>query len=170
MIADETADPEACIADLLAQASTAPTGVDPGDHERGLADAVAARVGDRAEVELVKDEDEAIALSNQIAPEHLHVSTADPDRLAERLTNAGAIFLGHETPVAVGDYAAGSNHVLPTGGLARGVGGLGLEAFLKSVQFVRATPEALASVRPTIEAFAALEGLPLHAESVAVRA
>ena len=69
----------------------------------------------------------------------------------------------------LGDYAAGSNHVLPTGGLARGTGGLGLEAFLRPVQFVRATREGLDAVRETVEAFAELEGLPLHAASVAAR-
>ena len=74
------------------------------------------------------------------------------------------------TTAVLGDYAAGSNHVLPTGGLARGAGGLGLEAFLKPVQFVRATPEGVATARETVEALAALEGLPLHAASVAVRA
>jgi histidinol dehydrogenase len=78
------------------------------------------------------------------------------------------VFLG--TSAVLGDYAAGSNHVLPTGGLARGTGGLGLEAFLKPVQLVSATPEAEASIRRTVEAFAALEGLPLHAESMAARA
>ena len=169
VIADETADPEACIADLLAQGEHGPDGESIlVTTSAELADAVAARVGDRAEVELVESLDEALARANHLAPEHLELLVEDPEALAAGVRNAGAVFLG--TSAVVGDYAAGSNHVLPTGGLARGVGGLGLEAFLKSVQFVRATPEALASVRPTIEAFAALEGLPLHAESVAVRA
>ena len=74
---------------------------------------------------LVRDEDEAVGLSNLFAPEHLHVSTAEPGSPAPRLTNAGAIFLGHLTPVAVGDYAAGPSHVLPTGGTAVGFGTLG---------------------------------------------
>ena len=77
-------------------------------------------------------------------------------------------FLG--TTAVLGDYAAGSNHVLPTGRLARGTGGLGLEAFLKPVQFVRATAAGVAAVRGTVEALAALEGLPLHAQAVTVRA
>jgi histidinol dehydrogenase len=169
VIADETADPDGCAADLLAQAEHGPDGrsvlLTPSAV---LADAVAARVGNRAEVELVVSLDDALARANAVAPEHLELLVEDPETLAAGVRNAGAVFLG--TTAVLGDYAAGSNHVLPTGGLARGVGGLGLEAFLKPVQFVSATPAALASVRPTVEAFAALESLPLHAESVAVRA
>ena len=92
-------------------------------------------------------------------------SVADPESAAAQVTNAGSIFLG--TTAVLGDYAAGANHVLPTGGLARGAGALGLEAFLKPVQYVRATPEGLAAARETIEALARLEGLPLHAAAVA---
>jgi len=169
VIADETADPNVCAADLLAQSEH---GVD-GEAalvttSSELAEAVADRVGDRARIELVGSLQEALARANELAPEHLELLVEDPDALAAGVRNAGAVFLG--TSAVVGDYAAGSNHVLPTGGLARGTGGLGLEAFLKPVQFVRATADALATVRPTVEAFAALEGLPLHAESVAVRA
>jgi histidinol dehydrogenase len=168
VVADEIADPDTCAADLLAQAEHGPDGrsilltTSPE-----LADAVSARVGDRAQVELVASLDEAVERANEIAPEHLELLVEDPEALAAGVRNAGAVFLG--TTAVLGDYAAGSNHVLPTGGLARGVGGLGLEAFLKPVQFVSATIAALASVRPTVEAFAALEALPLHAESVAVR-
>jgi histidinol dehydrogenase len=168
VIADGTADPDACAADLLAQAEHGPDGASIlATTSAALADAVAARVGDRARVELVGSLDEAIARANELAPEHLELLVEDPGALAAGVRNAGAVFLG--TSAVVGDYAAGSNHVLPTGGLARGVGGLGLEAFLKPVQFVRASAEALAAVRPTVSAFAALEGLPLHAESLAVR-
>jgi len=169
VIADETADPGACAADLLAQAEHGPDGrsllLTTSAH---LRDEVSALVGDRAEVELVGSLDEAVARANEIAPEHLELLVADAPSLAAGVRNAGAVFLG--TTAVLGDYAAGSNHVLPTGGLARGVGGLGLEAFLRPVQFVSATAEALATVRPTVEAFAALENLPLHAESLAVSA
>ena len=169
VIADETAEPQACAADLLAQGEHGPDGESIlVTTSAELADAVAADVGDRARVELVGSLEEALARANELAPEHLELLVEDPDGLATGVRNAGAVFLG--TSAVLGDYAAGSNHVLPTGGLARGTGGLGLEAFLKPVQFIRATPGALASVRPTVEAFAALEGLPLHAEAVAVRA
>jgi histidinol dehydrogenase len=83
--------------------------------------------------------------------------------------NAGSIFLGPSAPAVVGDYAAGANHVLPTGGLARAAGGLGLEAFLKSTQVVSATPEGLDAMRETVAALAAAEGLPLHAAAVEAR-
>jgi len=92
---------------------------------------------------------------------------ADPAALEPAIRNAGAVFAG--TTAVLGDYAAGSNHVLPTGGLARGTGGLGLEAFLRPVQFVRASRDGLAAVRETIETLAGLEGLPLHARAVEVR-
>ena len=133
-----------------------------------LADTVAARVGDRARVELVGSLTEAVERANAIAPEHLELLVDDPDALAEGVRNAGAVFLG--TTAVLGDYAAGSNHVLPTGGLARGVGGLGLETFLKPVQFVKATAKGLAAVRETVTALAELEHLPEHARAVAVRA
>ena len=168
VIADERADPVDCAADLLAQAEHGPDGeAILLTTSAELADAVAARVGDRARIELVGSLDAALRRANELAPEHLELLVEEPVALAAGVRNAGAVFLG--TTAVLGDYAAGSNHVLPTGGLARGVGGLGLEAFLKPVQFVSATPEAVASMRPTVEAFATLEALPLHAESVAVR-
>ena len=126
-----------------------------------------ARTNGQVAIETVASLEEAVARANELAPEHLELLVADPDALAGGVRNAGAVFLG--TSAVLGDYAAGSNHVLPTGGLARGTGGLGLEAFLKPVQFVRATPAGTAAVRETVETLAELEGLPLHAASVAVR-
>jgi histidinol dehydrogenase len=169
VIADGTADPEACAVDLLAQAEHGPDGASILlTTSAELADAVAARVGDRARVELVGSLAEAVERANAIAPEHLELLVDDPDALAGSVRNAGAVFLG--TTAVLGDYGAGSNHVLPTGGLARGVGGLGLETFLKPVQFVKATAEGLASVRETLTTLAELERLPEHARAVAVRA
>ncbi|MGE5275332.1 MAG: histidinol dehydrogenase [Verrucomicrobiota bacterium] len=168
VIADETADPADCASDLLAQAEHGPDGKSILlTTSPELAAAVAARAEGRAQIELLGSLDEALRRANEIAPEHLELLVGDPAALAAGVRNAGAVFLG--TSAVLGDYAAGSNHVLPTGGLARGVGGLGLEAFLKPVQFVSATPEAVVSMRPTVEAFATLEALPLHAESLAVR-
>ena len=85
------------------------------------------------------------------------------------MTNAGSIFLGPAAPAVVGDYAAGANHVLPTGGLARAAGGLGLEAFLKPIQIVSANRDGLDAMRATVAALAAAEGLPLHAAAVEAR-
>jgi len=168
VIADDTADPASCAADLLAQAEHGPDGaailVTTSDR---VADEVLARTNGRVRIETVASLADAVARANEVAPEHLELLVADPPALATGVRNAGAVFLG--TTAVLGDYAAGSNHVLPTGGLARSTGGLGLEAFLKPVQFVRATDAGLASVRETVEALAALEGLPLHAASVAVR-
>jgi histidinol dehydrogenase len=118
---------------------------------------------------LVRDEDEAVRLSNLIAPEHLHVSTADPDRLAERLTDAGAIFLGHHTPVAVGDYAAGPSHVLPTGGTARWASGLCSNDFLKRTSLIHVDRDGLAQIAPDVRLLADKEGLTAHRYSVDVR-
>jgi histidinol dehydrogenase len=168
VVADEGADPAVCAADLLAQAEHGP------DSEAilvttsaAVAEAVAAICDGRARVELVSSLADAIARANDYAPEHLELLVADPDAAAAEIVNAGSIFLG--TTAVLGDYAAGANHVLPTGGLARGAGGLGLEAFLKPVQYVRATPEGIDAVRETVAALAALEGLPLHAASLAAR-
>src|SRR5207244_1685143 len=125
VIADETAAPALCLVDLRAQAEHGP------DSEAVLVTTspdLAAAV-DWPHVELVANIDEAIAYANDYAPEHLQLHVADPDALAARVRNAGAVFLGEQTSSVVGDYYAGSNHVLPTGGLARSLGGLGLEAF-----------------------------------------
>jgi histidinol dehydrogenase len=108
----------------------------------------------------------ALAEVEAIAPEHLVLLGADVEALATEVRNAGAVFVGPWSAVAAGDYATGGNHVLPTGGWARAVGGLGLEAFLKPVTIQRLTSEGLASLRPTVEALAAIEGMPAHAEAV----
>ncbi len=100
-----------------------------------------------------------------IAPEHL-VLLGDAEALAGRVRNAGAVFVGPSSPVAAGDYATGGNHVLPTSGWARSTGGLGIETFLKPVTTQRLTAEGLALIRPTVEALAAAEGMPAHAEAV----
>jgi len=100
-----------------------------------------------------------------IAPEHL-VLLGDAERHADSVRNAGTVFVGPWSPVPAGDYATGGNHVLPTSGWARSVGGLGLETFLKPVTIQRVTKEGLAALRPTVEALAAIEGMPAHAAAV----
>ena len=103
-----------------------------------------------------------LAEAEELAPEHL-VLLGAAEAHADRVRNAGAVFVGLSSPVAAGDYATGGNHVLPTNGWARSVGGLGLETFLKPVTIQRLTPDGLAFVRPTVEALAAAEGMPAHA-------
>jgi histidinol dehydrogenase len=108
----------------------------------------------------------ALARVEELAPEHLVLLGEEAERLAPRVRNAGSVFVGRWSPVAAGDYATGGNHVLPTGGRARAVGGLGLETFLKPVTVQRLTAEGLARVRPVVEALAAVEGMPAHADAV----
>jgi histidinol dehydrogenase len=112
-----------------------------------------------------RDLDAALAEVESIAPEHV-VLLGDAEALAPRIRNAGAVFVGSSSPVASGDYATGGNHVLPTGGWARSVGGLGLETFLKPVTVQRLTPAGLDRMRPTVEALAAVEGMSAHAAAV----
>jgi len=111
------------------------------------------------------DLEAALADVERIAPEHV-VLLGEAESLAPRIRNAGAVFVGSSSPVASGDYATGGNHVLPTGGWARSVGGLGLETFLKPVTIQRLTPAGLDLVRPTVEALAAVEGMTAHAAAV----
>ncbi len=106
-----------------------------------------------------------LAEAEAIAPEHL-VLLGAAESQADEVRNAGSVFVGPWSPVAAGDYATGGNHVLPTNGWARSVGGLGLETFLKPVTIQRLTEDGLARIRPTVEALAAAEGMPAHAAAV----
>jgi histidinol dehydrogenase len=110
-----------------------------------------------------------VAFSNAYAPEHLEVQTRDPEGLLTELTNAGAIFLGPHSPVSLGDYLAGSNHVLPTGGQARYAAGLGAQTFLRAQQIIAYDRDALADVAEAIVALADAEALPAHGEAVTAR-
>jgi histidinol dehydrogenase len=167
VIADASADPENCVASLLAQAEH---GADSLalllTDSRALSEAVATLVAENenVSVEVVESLDEALARSELFAPEHLELHVADPDQLLARVRNAGTVFVG--TSAVVGDYAAGATHVLPTGGLARSSGGLGLESFLKPLQVVRAGARGMASAREIVGPIARLEGLPLHAAAI----
>lgn len=154
--------------------------------DAGLADAVIASVErilpelDRAEIAgaswrdygaviVVRDLDEAAALSNRIAPEHLELCVDDPESLAEKCRHAGAIFLGAYTPEAVGDYVSGPNHVLPTARSARFSSGLSVMDFLKRTTMARLTPGALAAIGPAAMRLASSEGLQAHGRSVGAR-
>jgi histidinol dehydrogenase len=117
-------------------------------------------------VEVDGDPEDALARVEALAPEHLVLLGGEAEALAPRVRNAGAVFVGRWSAVAAGDYATGGNHVLPTGGWARAVGGLGLETFLKPVTVQRLSGEGLARLRPVVEALAAVEGMPAHAEAV----
>ena len=167
VIADRTASPARCAADLLAQAEH---GADSEaillslDHE--LSAAVGALVTGHENVS-VRDVDslaEALELSEAYAPEHLELWIDDADSVARRIRNAGTVFV--RASAVVGDYAAGATHILPTGGLARGTGGLGLETFLKPVQVVTADPAELERAREIGLPLARLERLERHAAAL----
>jgi len=168
VIADASASPSVVAADLLAQAehgedSEALLLTDGGE----LAAAVEVLVSraSNVRVERVATLDEALARSEAYAPEHLELHVAEPDRLLARVRNAGSVFVGCSS--VVGDYAAGATHVLPTGGLARSTGGLGLETFLKPLQVVRASADGVRRAGGVVGPIARVEGLPRHAAAVA---
>jgi histidinol dehydrogenase len=186
VLADETARPEFLASDLISQAEHSPgSGVLITWHAP-LIDAVARELdrqlarlerGDLARQSLeqygalilARDADEAAKLSDRLAPEHLHISTARPEELLAKVQNAGAIFLGHYTPVALGDYVAGPSHVLPTGGTARFANGLCANDFLKRSSIISYNAEALAAAAPDIRLMAGKEGLTAHSASVDAR-
>jgi histidinol dehydrogenase len=118
---------------------------------------------------VARDLDEAAAFSNRIAPEHLELAVADPFTLLPQIRHAGAIFMGHYTPEAAGDYIAGPNHTLPTGGTARFFSPLSLDDFVKKSSIVSFSKQGLERLGATIERIATLEGLEAHAKSVGVR-
>jgi histidinol dehydrogenase len=186
LIADSSAVPQFVAADLISQAEHSPGASILLTWERGLIEPVVAALEEQlARLErgglardslerfgalvLVRDEDEAVSVANLIAPEHLHVSTAEPRRLLSRLNHAGAIFLGHYSPVAAGDYAAGPSHVLPTGGTARWSSGLSANDFLKRSSLIALSRDGLAMLAPDIRLLADKEGLSAHRLSVDLR-
>jgi histidinol dehydrogenase len=188
VIADDAADPDLIAADLVSQA----------EHDElaaavlvtdspGLADAVGTRLaelavstthsarvsaalaGRQSAIVLVDDLVEAAAFSNAFGPEHLEIQTREPDAVLQMIENAGAIFLGPHSPVSLGDYVAGSNHVLPTGGQARFSSGLGAYTFLRPQQVVKYSRDALSEVAAAIDALSAAEALPAHGDAVRAR-
>ncbi len=187
VIADAANDPRRVAIDLLAQAEhdEAAQAILITTSEE-FADAVAAAVAselptlpraaiagaswrDHGAVILVRDWDEAVALVDRIAPEHLQIMTPDPEKIFARVRHAGAVFLGAWCPEAVGDYVAGPNHVLPTGRTARFASGLSVFDFLKRTTWVAADAAALARVGPAAVSLAEAEGLQAHARSIALR-
>jgi histidinol dehydrogenase len=118
---------------------------------------------------LVDDLDAALAVADAWAPEHLEIQAEDASALAARVRNAGAVFVGPYAPVSLGDYLAGSNHVLPTGGTARHNSGLSVLSFLRGMHVVECSGPALAAAAPYIDALAGAEDLPAHATAVRAR-
>lgn len=186
VLADKTANPAYVAADLISQAEHSPgSGVLITWH-RPLIEAVQNELqkqlatlerGDLALTSLnsygalicASSEDEAAELTDRLATEHLHISTKDPERLAAKVQNAGAIFLGHHTPVALGDYLAGPSHVLPTGGTARFANGLCSNDFLKRSSMIEYDADALQEAQHDIAIMTTQEGLTAHRSSVDIR-
>ncbi len=181
VIADASADPATVAADLLSQAEhDASAQVILVSPEPGVIDAVeaqlAAQIGTMsadfapARAIVVRDIAEAIALANAYAPEHLSLAIANPDPLIASITNAGAIFAGHDAAETFGDYLAGSSHVLPTDGAARFTGGVSTLTFMKAITVQRVSPAAARALAAPAAALARLEGLEAHARAAERRA
>lgn len=188
VLADDSANPVHVAADLISQAEHDPlAGSVLVTASPALAEAVEAVLepqigvtlhadrirtalsGQQSGIVLVDDLEQGIAVVDAYAAEHLEIHTRDQDAVAERITNAGAIFVGPWAPVSLGDYCAGSTHVLPTAGCACHSSGLNVKSFLKAVHLIRYDQQALREVKETVEVFAAAENLPAHGAAVTYR-
>lgn len=186
VIADDTARADFIAADLLAQAEHSPGSAILITWSQELIERVGKEIErqvallERSELTidslrsfgamiLVRDEDHACELTDQFAPEHLHIQTDRPRDLIAKIRNSGAAFLGHHTPVALGDYAAGPSHVLPTGGTCTWAAGLSSNSFLRSGSVTEFDSTAILQIADDVERLANVEGLTAHARSVAVR-
>lgn len=186
VIADETARADFVAMDLLAQAEHSPGSAilitwDEnliGDVESELVKQLATLERGELTIDslnafgaliLVRDAEHACELTDSFAPEHLQIETANPRELIAKINNSGAAFLGHHTPVALGDYAAGPSHVLPTGGTCTWAAGLSSNSFLRSGSITEFNEQALAEIAPDVDRLAKKEGLTAHAKSVTMR-
>ena len=186
VLADETANPSFVAADLLSQAEH---GVDSQvllitTSEKLIADVerevelqlarlprkeIAEKSLQNSKLVLVKNMDEAIAMTNEYAPEHLIVETNNYMDIAEKVVNAGSVFLGSLTPESAGDYASGTNHTLPTNGYAKAYSGVSLDSFIRKITFQEITREGIQTIGPAIELMASNEQLDAHKNAVTVR-
>lgn len=186
VIADDTANIEFIAADLLSQAehgadsqviliTTSERVMDSiqPEIERQLAalprKEIAAKALDNSKLVLVADLDEAMALSNTYAPEHLILQTADPDALAEKVENAGSVFLGQYACESAGDYASGTNHTLPTHGYAKAYNGVNLDSYCRKITFQHLSEEGVSRIGRAVEVMAAMESLDAHKNAMTVR-
>ena len=184
--ADETADPRFVAADLLSQAEH---GVDSQVllvvNKESLVETIkgqlvtqldklprkelAEKALDNSKIMLVNNDEEAIELLNEYAPEHLILSCAHADELADKVINAGSVFIGNFSPESAGDYASGTNHTLPTNGFAKAYSGVSVDSFVKKITFQKLNEEGLNSIGSSVVAMAEAEGLKAHAEAVKLR-
>ncbi len=186
VLADEAARADFLAAEMIAQSEHSPGASILITWSESVAEAALAELGrqlaqlERGElartslehfgaIVLVRDATEAAQLTDDIAPEHLHVATEDAEKLADKISNAGAIFLGAYSPVALGDYAAGPSHVLPTGGTARFSSGLSANDFLRTSSVLSIDKQGLEGLAPQVRLLAEVEGLTAHRASVDIR-
>jgi histidinol dehydrogenase len=188
VVADETATPEYVAADLVAQAEHDPNAsvvavTDDPDVADAVVEAVETQAPDRERTDVIESAlendasgvllarsmPEAVLFAEEYAAEHLSIQAEGDEALLDRISNAGSVFLGPHTPVAAGDYASGTNHVLPTSGGAKRYGGLSVDTFLRSSTVQRLDEAALTDLADTITTLAEAEGLDAHAESVRTR-
>ncbi|HYF70072.1 MAG TPA: histidinol dehydrogenase [Ohtaekwangia sp.] len=186
VMADETAEASFIAADLLSQAEHGedsqvilvlldPTLVDTVKNEikEQLASlprkAIAEKSLTNSRVVIFDGMDAAVEFVNQYAPEHLIINTKDFNAVADRITNAGSVFLGNYSPEAIGDYASGTNHTLPTNGYAKAYAGVSLESFMKYITYQQLTKEGLQSLGPVVEQMAEAEQLMAHKQAVSIR-
>jgi histidinol dehydrogenase len=186
VLADHTANPAWVAADLLSQAEHGADSqvllatTDPSLPQK-VADELATQIlklprKDMAALALgnskavvYNDSEELLALVNEYAAEHLIIACDEPEKWADRIRNAGSVFLGHHSPESVGDYASGTNHTLPTNGFARAYSGVSVDSFVKKITYQQLTPEGLAGIAGTVTTMALAEGLDAHARAVAIR-
>lgn len=186
VLADETAKPAFVAADLLSQAEH---GADSQVVLLAFSEITAMAILEEVKIQLkglprkemaaaalensvaiiIENRTQAVEVINTYAPEHLILAVESPAELAESIFNAGSVFLGHYTPESVGDYASGTNHVLPTNGFAKAYSGLNLDAFVKKITFQELSPEGLMNLGPSVEKMAAAEQLQAHKNAVSVR-
>jgi histidinol dehydrogenase len=186
VIADSTANPAFVASDLLSQAEH---GVDSQAILLTTSKELAAKVSEEVAMQLARlprqeiatqalanskiivlhTMDDIIELTNSYAPEHLIIQTQDYTDIADRITNAGSIFLGPYTPESAGDYASGTNHTLPTNGYAKAYSGVNLDSFTKKISLQEISQEGIRALGPTIEVMAASEHLDAHKNAVALR-
>lgn len=186
VIADETSNPKFVAADLLSQAEHGPdsqviltTTSEPfisevlHEVERQLFELPRREIAEKAlqnsKLILLRDENEIVEMTNQYAPEHLIIETAEYMDMADRIINAGSVFLGSYTPESAGDYASGTNHTLPTNGYATAYSGVNLDSFTKKITFQKITKQGIKNLGPTIEVMAENEELFAHKNAVTLR-
>jgi histidinol dehydrogenase len=186
VIADKSADPKFVAADLLSQAEHGPDSqVILVTYDESIIAKVKAEIDTQlallprkefakkalsnSKIVLVKNKEEALQVANRYAPEHLILSVKNLTYFVKNVTQAGSVFIGNYSPESVGDYASGTNHVLPTNGFAKSYSGVSVDSFVKKITFQKLTKRGLKDIAQTVKTMATNEGLDAHSNAVSVR-